>query len=214
MVSPGKEDPMARDVCGETLWLSQPAGRWLDAFPIGNGRLGAMVFGGTEIERLALNHENLWRGVTRDRTTQPRHQHLAEIRERFFAREWIEGTELAVKYLCDWPYPVPSGEDLFVKTLGPGKHKEELVQPYQAFGDMTLDLGHAEVSDYRRSLYLDTGIAEVCYEVGGVSYRREVFASAEHHVIVLYLTTDTPGALDLTVKLDRIADPACALRPW
>ncbi len=210
----GKEDPMARDVCGETLWLSQPAGRWLDAFPIGNGRLGAMVLGGTEIERLALNHENLWRGATRYRTTQPRHQHLAEIRERFFAREWIEGTELTVKYLCDWPYPVPSGVDLFLKTLGPDKHKEELVQPYQAFGDMTLDLGHVEVSDYRRSLALNTGIAEVRYEVGGVSYRREVFASAEHHVIVLHLTANTLGAIGLTVKLDRIADPACALRPW
>jgi len=166
----------------------------MEGLPIGNGRIGAMVLGGTEIERLALNHENLWRGVTRDRTTEPRHQHLAEIRERLLARQWIEGAELATKHLS-----------------GHGRR----VQPYQPVGDLWLRLpGHGEAGDYRRSLNLAMGLAEVTYSLDGTTYRREAFASAEHGVIVMRLAADRPGSIFAALNLDRISDPECALRLW
>jgi len=166
----------------------------MEGLPIGNGHIGAMVLGGTEIERLALNHENLWRGVTRDRTTEPRHQYLADIRKRLFARQWIEGAKLATKHL--------SGH-------------ARRVQPYQPVGDLWVRLpGHDKATDYRRSLNLATGIAEVTYKLGGTTYRREAFASAEHGVVVLRLTADRPRSIFATLSLDRISDPECALRPW
>ncbi len=178
----------------DVLWLGQPASRWLDAFPLGNGRLGAMVFGGVETERLALNHENLWRGVTRDRTTPVAHAHLAEVREKLFAGEWLEATELATRYF--------SGHD-------------RRVQPYQPLGDLTLALPiHGNTREYRRSLRLSSGIAEVSYRVGVLRFRREIFASAEHGVIVVRLSADRPGAITGTVGLSRIDDPDCTLTHW
>lgn len=182
-------------VDSEVLWLGQPAERWLDAFPIGNGRIGAMVFGGTAQERLALNHENLWRGKTRDRSTTPvSPEHLAEIREKLLAGEWIEGAALAVEHL--------SGH-------------ERRTQPYQPAGDLLLELpGHQTAVEYHRSLKLASGIAAVSYRVGAVTYRREVFASAEHGVIVMHLTADAPGAITGTLRLNRVTDPECVVHPW
>ena len=177
-----------------TLLLAKPAEQWLDAFPIGNGRIGAMVFGGTCTERLALNHENLWRGVTRDRTTTPVHEHLPEIRQKLLAGEWIEGAQLATKYL--------SGH-------------EARVQPYQPVGDLTLRFeGHDSPIDYRRSLNIADGIAEVSYGIGGTNYRRQVFASAEHGVIVVHIAADKPGSISAHIGLDRIDDADCTLEPW
>ena len=185
----------------DVIRLDSPAARWLDAFPIGNGQIGAMVFGGTETERLGLNHENLWRGVTRNRTVEPTYQHLAEIRERLFARKWIEGTELAMRYLSGLKYRV---------------------QPYQPVGDLTLrmtgwDLESRPIGlpNYRRSLDLATGIAEVCYTVDGISYVRQAFVSAEHGIVVLCMTADRPAAISATLELARTPhDPACFVYPW
>jgi len=178
----------------EVLWLGAPAARWLDAFPIGNGRIGAMVFGGTEQERLALNHENLWRGVTRERTTRPvAPETLAQIREKLLAGEWVEGTALATEYL--------SGH-------GGG------VQAYQPVGDLSLHLPGHFAEHYRRTLKLTSGIAEVSYTVGTVTHTRELFASAERNVIVIHLTADAPGAISASVGLSRIEDPDCTLKPW
>ena len=176
------------------LSLGQPAQEWLTAFPIGNGRMGAMVFGGTERERLALNHENLWRGVTRDRTTEPKAQFLPEIRQQLLAGEWVAGAELATKHL--------SGHD-------------RRVQPYQPVGDLVLESpGHGAATGYRRELDLATGLCTVTYRADGVAYRREVFASAEHGVIALRLAADRPGAVAVTVRLLRQEDPDCTLSPW
>lgn len=178
----------------DVLWLAAPAREWLEAFPIGNGRIGAMIFGGAEIDRLALNHEDLWRGVARHRTTTPRHQHLDAIRERLRARQWMEGAELATRYLS-------------------GQH--HAVQAYQPLGDLTLVWpGHAVTRDYRRSLDLATGIAETRYRAGAVVYRRAIFASAEHGVIVMYLTADHPRALTTTLRLGRVDDVWCEARLW
>lgn len=177
-----------------TLLLTSPAGRWLDAFPIGNGRMGAMIFGGTAHERLALNHENLWRGVTRDRTAPKGAAYLPAIREKFLAGQLEEGTELAIAHL--------SGH-------------QRRVQPYQPFGDLILDFpAQAEATDYQRCLDLRDGIAGVRYTVNGVGYTREAFASAEHGVIVLRLQADQPGAFTGSVALGRLFQHGASIKPW
>ncbi len=184
----------------KVIWLDKPAGRWLDAFPIGNGRIGAMVFGGVERERLALNHENLWRGVTRNRTTEPKHQYLPEIRRLLLDGKWIEGGELAIKHL--------SGH-------------ERRVQPYQPVGDFwieqTVPLSSIEEKTshyYRRSLDLSTAVVTVRYDLGDVLYRRESFASADHQVIVTRISANKLGAINVKLALSRIEDPDCEIRSW
>lgn len=176
-----------------TIWLGKPAEKWMDGFPIGNGRIGAMVLGGIERERLALNHENLWRGITRDRTTEPRTQHLGQIRELLLAGKWLEGAELATKHL--------SGHD-------------RRVQPYQPVGDLRVQSGHSSTRDYRRSLDLRNGVVEMRYSAGGISYAREAFASADYGVLVLRATASRAKSLNCTVSLSRVDDPACSIRSW
>jgi alpha-L-fucosidase 2 len=174
--------------------LREPAARWLDTFLIGNGRIGAAVFGGVATERLALNHENLWRGKTRDRTTEPKHEYLPEIRRLFFAGKLLEGAELAVKHL--------SGH-------------ERRVQPYQPVGDLTLQLaGHGDASDYVRTLDLADGIACVTYQCGEASWQRMAFASAPHQAIVAKVTSGRPAGVAAEVRLSRIDDPECSVSPW
>jgi len=177
-----------------TLWYKQPADRWLDALPVGNGTIGAMVMGGVEEERLALNHESLWRGKSRDRTTEKKSHHLPEIRRRFFEGDMKEAGEYANKILC-----------------GP----DHVVQPFQPVGDLKLRFaGHENAQDYQRGLDLSQGIAFVEYTVDGVNYRREILASLRHQVIVVHLTCDSPGNLTTEIKLSRIDDDECELRPW
>jgi len=178
----------------ERIRLTKPAETWQHALPIGNGRIGALVFGGMAEERLALNHENLWRGASRTRTTEPKHSHLAEIRARFFSGDLLDAAEYATAIL--------SGH-------------ERRVQPYQPVGDLKLLFpGHEAATDYRRTLCLADGIAESSYRVGTVTFRRETLASAEHGVIALHLSANATGAITTTVRLDRVYDWLCALRPW
>ena len=177
-----------------TLWYKEPATRWLDGLPIGNGMLGAMVMGGIEAERLALNHERLWRGRSRKRTTEDKTQYLPEIRDLFFAGKTKEAGELANRVLC-----------------GP----EHAVEPFQPFGDLTLTFsGHGKAANYRRKLDLSQGIVSIEYAVNGVKYRREAFASFVHQVIVLRITCDKPGNLTAMVELSRLEDEDCPLKPW
>jgi alpha-L-fucosidase 2 len=166
----------------------------MEAFPIGNGRLGVMVFAGLPAERLALNHENLWRGKTRDRTTEPKHQHLPEIRRLFSAGSLIEAAELAVRHL--------SGH-------------ARRVQPYQTAGDLTLGFpGHAAVSGYARTLHLADGMALVAYQHDGASWRRTCFASVPHQAIITSVTCDAPAGITADIALSRTDDPECTLTPW
>lgn len=175
------------------LWLDKPAERWLDAFPVGNGKIGAMVFGGVGHERLALNHENLWRGVTRFREVQPAYQHLPEIRQLLLDGKWMEGAEKAIEYL--------SGHD-------------RRVQPYQPVGDLTIQSSLSDSKVYRRSLDLSTAVAETCFEANGIKYKRETFASAVHGVIATRLSADQPGSITTNLALTRVEDPECDIKSW
>ncbi|MHB9134520.1 MAG: glycoside hydrolase family 95 protein [Armatimonadota bacterium] len=192
------------------LMLESPAREWLAAFPVGNGRLGAMVFGGVATERLALNHEDLWRGKDRFRTTEVRHQHLAEIRRELLAGHWREGGLLARELLTE-----NSTNVTWDPYLECGWGDMDVLGNFQPLGDLELAFDHGEpVDDYRRTLHLPTATATVRYRYGEVGYCRETFVSAEHGVVVLRLSADAPGAVSFQATLNRVEDPECTLERW
>ena len=165
-----------------TLWYSQPAQKWTEALPIGNGYMGAMVFGGTASERIQFNEDTLWRGKPHDYVRAGALEALPEIRRLVFEGKADEAGKLAREKAISDP----------VRQL-----------PYQPFGDLRLTFpGHENVTEYRRELDLDSAIATVQYKVGEVTFKREVFASYPDRVIALRLTADKPGQISFTLRLD------------
>ncbi len=164
------------------LWYSQPATKWTEALPIGNGRMGAMIFGGTASERIQFNEDTLWRGKPHDYVREGAGDQLAEIRWLIFEGNSAEAGKLAKEKFLSDP----------VRQL-----------PYQPFGDLRLTFpGHENVTDYRRELDLDSAIATVSYKVGDVTFKREVFASHPDRVIVVRITADKPGQISFTLRMD------------
>ncbi|EFL29292.1 alpha-L-fucosidase 2 [Streptomyces himastatinicus ATCC 53653] len=164
------------------LWYPRAASTWLEALPIGNGRLGAMVFGGAESELLQLNEDTVWAGGPYEPASPKALASLPEIRRRVFAGEWE-----AAQSLIDSDFL--------------GTPKGELM--YQPVGNLRLAFDAAgEVGDYRRTLDLDSAVASVRYAQGGVTYDRECFASHPDQVIVMRLTADRPGAVSFTAAFD------------
>ncbi|KAA3614394.1 MAG: glycoside hydrolase family 95 protein [Planctomycetota bacterium] len=164
------------------LWYRQPASAWTEALPVGNGRLGAMIFGDVEQERLQLNEDSLWAGkkVSRDRVGA--HQYLEQARSLFFAGRYAEGQALMQR-----------------EFMGP-----RWVRSHQSLADLWLQFeGIEEVQNYRRSLDLDRGLAVVAFSHEGRNYRRELFASPVHQQLVLRVTTDHPDGLHCRVRMDR-----------
>jgi alpha-L-fucosidase 2 len=167
-----------------TLWYRRPATKWeTEALPIGNGRLAAMVFGGIERERIQLNEETLWDGSHQETTNSKASAALPEVRRLLFEGKNEEATRLAGSDLMGVPSRIKS---------------------YQTLGDLILELPRpATVTEYRRELNLDTGVASVSYRADGVRCTREVFASAPDQVIVVHFKAEPTGKLNCTVKLER-----------
>ncbi len=164
------------------LWYRQPAEQWVEALPVGNGRLGAMVFGGAQHERLQFNEETLWTGLPREYHNPTAHEYLPTVRRLLFEGKQAEAEALAMEHMMSIPL------------------RQERYQP---FGDLHLEFpGHEVVSDYRRELDLDEGVAKVRYRVGDVTYTRRVFASAVDQVIMVRLECDAPGQLTFTAHMD------------
>ncbi|BCJ45886.1 large protein [Actinoplanes ianthinogenes] len=161
------------------LWYDEPAGtEWLRALPIGNGRLGAMVFGNVDTERLQLNEDTVWAGGPYDSSNSRGAAALPEIRRRVFADQWT------------------SAQDLINQTMM-GTPGGQLA--YQTVGDLRLALGSASgATQYHRTLDLTTAIATTTYVLNGVRHQREVFASAPDQVIVVRLTADRAGAISFS----------------
>ncbi|MEK7781490.1 MAG: glycoside hydrolase family 95 protein, partial [Verrucomicrobiota bacterium] len=165
-----------------TLWYSQPAQKWTEALPVGNGRMGAMIFGGTANERIQFNEDTLWRGKPHNYVRDGAVEALPEIRRLVFEGRADEAAKLAREKAISDP----------VRQL-----------PYQPFGDLRLTFpGHENVTEYRRELDLDSAIATVRYKVGDVTFKREVFASYPDRVIVLRLTADKPGQISFMLRMD------------
>ena len=168
------------------LWYRQPAATWNEALPIGNGRLGAMVFGGVQSERIQLNEDTIWAGEKRDRNNPEGARNLPEVRRLLFAGKPKEAEELAERTIISTPKRLP---------------------PYQPLGDLRLRFsGQEEAHEYVRELDLDSGIARVIYQSGSARFTREVFSSAVDQVIVIRLTSDQPGRLSLAATLTREQD--------
>lgn len=163
------------------LWFSTPAAKWDDAIPVGNGRLGAMVFGTVLEERLQLNEETYWSGGPYSTVVKGGHKVLPEIQRLVFAEKYLDAHNLFGRNLMG--YPVEQ-------------------QKYQSLANLHLFFGHEnQAEEYRRSLDLENGIASVNYSVAGVQYQREVFASAPDQAIVIRLTASQLGSISFTANL-------------
>lgn len=171
------------------LWYRRPAKDWeTQALPIGNGRLGAMVFGRVKAERIQLNEDTLWGGYFRDATNPQALAALPEVRRLVFEGKHFEAKALMLKKMIGIPSGVPS---------------------YQSLGDLHLEFAHTGTfTDYRRSLDLDTAITEITYTINGVRFRREVFASVPDNVVVVHITASRPGSINCTATMTRKKMPA------
>ncbi len=163
------------------LWYRRPAQKWEEALPIGNGRLGAMVFGGVAQEHLQLNEDTFWTGSPYDPNNPSALKLLPEARRLIFEDKSDEAYHVAEKMLSH-----PIGQ-----------------MSYQTVGDLRLNFPEqSRVSNYRRSLDLDTAIATTTYEANGVRYTREMFSSAVDGVIALRLSADKPGQVSFSASFD------------
>ena len=161
------------------LWYDREACIWEEALPIGNGRLGAMIWGGANEEHLSLNEDTLWSGEVRDKLKKNAYQYLDEIRDKVSAGEIAEAQELLEKhYFGEW------------------------TESYLPLGDLRIRMKHgAKISNYERELTLDHGIATVHYQADGVNYRREMFVSYVDDVIAIRLDADKAGAVHCELSL-------------
>ncbi|WP_312876149.1 glycoside hydrolase family 95 protein [Paenibacillus alginolyticus] len=169
----------------ERLFFRSPAKHWDEAFPIGNGRLGAMIFGGPCSERLQLNEDSLWYGGPRDRHNPNALVHLPEIRSLIFEGKLKEAESLASLALTAIP---------------------ETQRHYVPLGDLFLHfqtLDDNQVIDYERELDLSEAVVSISFKAGKVHYRRKIFASYPDGAIVIRLTADTPGQISFTARMGR-----------
>ncbi|MGC4049776.1 MAG: glycoside hydrolase N-terminal domain-containing protein [Paludibaculum sp.] len=163
------------------LFYKHPADKWENAFPAGNGRLGAMVFGGTAEEQIQLNEATYWSGGPYSTVVKGGREALAEIQRLLFEGQYKQAHVLFGRRMLG--YPVEQ-------------------QKYQALANLVLSLeGKGEVSDYRHELDLDTAVIRTSYRQDGVRYTREVLVSPVHQVVVVRLTADTPGRISFTAQL-------------
>ncbi len=168
------------------LWYRRPAASWVEALPVGNGRLGAMCFGGIETERLQLNEETIWAGYPRDNNNPLALRNLPDVRRLLFEGKELEATALAEKTMLGLPSKVDS---------------------YQPLADLWIDMPQLDaVSGYRRSLDLDTAIAATEFTHNGARFLREVFVSAPDQAVVVCLTADQPGRISARIRFTRQQD--------
>jgi alpha-L-fucosidase 2 len=175
------------------LWYHQPAKEWTQALPVGNGRFGAMVFGGIDSDRLQLNEVSLWSGSPQDADNPEALPALHEIRRLIFEGRYAQANALASKTLiCKGP------------GSGSGGGANVPYGSYQTLGDLSLAFqGLDGATDYRRQLDLDTAIATVTFHQGGAAFTREVFSSAVDQILIVRLTCDKPGRISVTANLKR-----------
>lgn len=163
------------------LVYSRPSAKWMGALPLGNGRLGAMVYGGTDVETIALNEVTMWSGQPDPEANNlcgP--DRLREMREAFLSGDYKRGNDLGWQYLC-----------------GHGKSFGTNLP----FGDLLIETGGGDVSGYRRELALDEAVARVGFVCGGTRFSREYFASNPAQALVVRYTADKAHALSATVSM-------------
>jgi alpha-L-fucosidase 2 len=171
------------------LWYDAPASRWVEALPVGNGRLGAMVFGGTAQERIQLNEETIWAGQPNDNINPDALAALPEVRRLMFEGKFTEAQNLVNREITN------------------GKKRNHGMS-YQPAGNLRLEFaGHEKPTAYYRELDIATAIATTRYTVDGVEYTREVFASFCNNVIVVRLSASQKGKINFTAWFDTPHPP-------
>jgi len=164
------------------LWYKQAASRWEEALPIGNGRLGGMVFGGVEHERIQLNEDTLWSGFPRDTNNYEALRYLKRARDLIAGKRFVEAEQL-----------------IEAKMLGTN------TESYQPMGDLFVEQhfehGHEQVDGYIRKLDIDAGIAEAQFQIGNTQYSREMFVSAVDQVLCVRYESAGDERLALTASM-------------
>ena len=169
-----------------TLWYNQPAGDWMKSLPLGNGRLGAMIFGGIQKETIALNEVTMWSGQVDANQEKPcGKEKLDEIRQQFFNGNLAEGNRLGTQYLSGTPHSFGS---------------------HLPIGDMCFDFTYPEgkIIDYKRELNIENAVASVSFEKGGLRFSREYFCSNPNGILVVKLSVNKKAALNFSVSLDLL----------
>lgn len=176
-----KEDITASE---HILWYHKPAAQWVEALPIGNGRLGAMIFGKVSEERIQLNEDSIWYGGPKDSGNPDAIKYIPEIRRLLYDGQPEKAAHLARMAMTSNP---------------------KYMNPYQPLGDLKLFFygQNEEVKNYRRQLDLETGIVKVEYCIDDTNYTREVFSSYVDNVIVINLKADKPGKISFAANLNR-----------
>lgn len=167
------------------LWYRQPAEEWEEALPIGNGRLGAMVYGKTDMELLQVNEESIWYGGRAERINPDFRENLPKVREYLDRGEIRKAEGLMDQAMSGCP---------------------DSMHPYQTLGEISFSfsgINKKKVTDYRRSLDLNRGLTVAEFQEGNTVYRREIFASAPADCIVMRFAAQGPGTVDFTARLRR-----------
>jgi alpha-L-fucosidase 2 len=179
LAGPAKDDSL-----GPVLFYRQPAREWVEALPIGNGRLGGMVFGGVAEERIQLNEDTFWSGGPYDPVNDEALPYLPKVRQLILEGRYKEAQDLADR-----------------KLMGRPRH----LQAYQPLGGLRLVMAghdHDHPSDYRRELDLDRAVVRVRYRIGDTTFTREAFSSAPDQSIIVHLRADGPARLRFAMTLD------------
>ena len=171
---------MAANAQNHCLWYSSSASHWLEALPVGNSHLGAMVYGKTDVEEIQLNEETFWSGSPHNNNSPEAKAHLQAVRDSIF-----EGKEEAAHAILD-------------KYFFKGPHGMRFLP----LGSVKLKLGHDDVSDYRRELTLGNALNTTSYIYKGVRYERTVFASQADNAIIVHLKASKKGALSFNVGFE------------
>jgi len=175
------------------IWFNQPSDNWNEALPVGNGRLGAMVFGGVETERLELNEESVWTGQPRWDANPNALKNLPRVRQLLFEGKYKDAEAMAQNGIL-------------------GNKPRNPVATYQTLGDLYLDFGSVRgIADYRRELDIENAIATVSYTANQVKFTREIFSSAPDQALVVRLTADKPGSITFSSRLSRAGNKATIL---
>ncbi len=176
----GRQEPIS-----EKLWYTSPAEDWFSALPLGNGRLGAMVFGTVEEEHIQMNEESLWAGCPEDPYPENVKEHYLKFQGLNLRGEYAEALEYAMDHLAISPTSIRS---------------------YTPLGDLFIKLNHADAGSYRRELDLETGINTVEYEIGGKKFRREAFISDKYNAMFFHFASLDGEKMEAAIRYEREKD--------
>ena len=170
------------------LWYSKPATKWLEALPVGNSHLGAMVFGGTDVEQIQLNEETFWSGSPHDNNSRASKKVLKDVRKLIFEGKEQEASALIDRYFFKGPHG----------------------QKYLSLGDLKLSFDYKSQSaptNYRRELSLAEAVNTTSFDIDGVHYERNVFASQADNAVVIQISSSIKKALNFKVDYVRYEEP-------